>query len=178
MNPRRFALILCGAAVAAILPACAPIAVTTFTEREVQLSSSRTYAWEVAGTGVPGDPRLDNNPFFHDYLRGAIDRHLVARGFEPTAVRPDVYVHYHASTRQKIFINGQEPAIERCRNCEVQVFDEGTVLIDLTDARTGALVWRGTAESGLAGVVNDQRRMEETIERVVGRILTRLPRRS
>ena len=176
MNPRSVALIVGAAAVA--VAACAPITVTSFTEHQAQLSSYRTYAWAAVNTGVPGDPRLDNNPFFHDYLRGAIDRHLVARGFEPTVLRPDVYVHYHASTRQKIVINGQEPGTERCRSCAVQVFDEGTILIDLTDARTGALVWRGKAESGLAGVVNDQTRMEETIERVVGRILTRLPRRS
>jgi hypothetical protein len=58
------------------------------------------------------------------------------------------------------------------------VYDEGTLLVDLTDARTGALVWRGVAQSGLAGVVNDQARMEETIERVVDRIFARLPRRS
>ena len=177
MKPRRFTLVVCVPALAA-LAACAPIAVTTYTERGVELTRYRTFGWAQVDTGVPGDPRLDNNPFFHEYLRDAIDRHLISRGYEPTVVRPDLNVHYHASTRQKIYINGQEPTTERCRDCAVQVYDEGTILIDLTDARTGMLVWRGMAASGLADVVNDQRRMEETIERVVGRVVTRLPRRS
>ena len=175
---RRFTLIVGAAALAAASVACAPMTVTSFTERGVQVSRYRTYGWGTVDTGVLGDPRLDNNPFFHEYLRGAIDRHLVSRGYEPTAVRPDVYVHYHASTRQKIYVNGQEPTIERCRDCSVEVYDEGTLLIDLTDARTGALVWRGAAESGLAGVVNNQPKMEATIERMVERIFGRLPRRS
>jgi hypothetical protein len=60
----------------------------------------------------------------------------------------------------------------------VHVYDAGALLIDLTDARTGALVWRGAAEAGIAGVVDNQTRMEHTIERVAERILAKLPRRS
>ena len=67
---------------------------------------------------------------------------------------------------------------ERCRDCAAEVYDEGTLLVDLTDARTGALVWRGVAQSGLAAAVNNQLRMEETIDSVVTRIFTKLPRRS
>lgn len=165
-------------AIAAVAAACAPITVTSFTERGVDVARYRTFGWDRTDTSVPGDPRLENNEMFHRYLRDAIDRGLVSRGYEPTIVQPDVLVHYHASSRQKIYTSGEQRTAERCLDCSVQVYDEGTLLIDLTDARTGALVWRGTAESGLAGVVNNQSRMEETIERVVARILVNLPRRS
>ena len=173
-------------AAAAIVAACAPISVTTFTERGVEVAAYRTYAWERVDTAVPGDPRLDNNTVFHDYLRDAVDRQLVSRGYEPTTLQPDVYVHYHASSRQKVYVSGDERrtvsggerAATWCRDCSAEVYDEGTLLVDLTDARTGALVWRGVAESGLAASVNNQHRLEETIERVVGRIFAKLPRRS
>ena len=165
-------------AVAAIAAACAPMTVTSFTERGVDVRASRTFAWDRVDTSVPGDPRLDNNTMFHEYVRQAIDRQLVSRGYEPTTVTPDVLVHYHASSRQKIFTTGEQRTAERCQDCSVEVYDEGTLLVDLTDARTGALIWRGVAESGLAGVVNNQTRMEGTIERVVERIFARLPRRS
>jgi hypothetical protein len=39
-------------------------------------------------------------------------------------------------------------------------------------------VWRGSAQTDLASSVDDQARMERTLERVVERILTKLPRRS
>jgi hypothetical protein len=188
MNPLRTSATILIAIATATLIACAPIRVTSFTERGVDVGRYRTFAWDRIDPAVPGDPRLDNNPFFHEYLRGAIDRQLVSRGYEPTMLQPDVRVHYHASSRQGIYTagpdhaghygNGVESITERCRDCVVEVYEDGTLLVDLTDGRTGALLWRGVAESGLAGVVNSQTRMEETIERVVERIFARLPRRS
>lgn len=178
MNPRRILVLAAAAASLAAAMACAPIAVSSFTERDVRVETYDTFGWAVVDTGVPGDPRLDNNPFFHEYLRGAIDRHLISRGYEPTVLTADVYVHYHASTRQKVHLTGHPPTADRPRDQAVDIYDEGTIVIDLMDARSGGLVWRGAAQSGLAGVVDDQRRMEETIERVVSRILARLPRRS
>lgn len=165
-------------AVAAISAACAPITVTSYTGQDVDIRAYRTFAWERVDSGVPGDPRLDNNTFFHEYLRSAIDRQLVSRGYEPTTLRPDVFVHYHASARQEVSVSGEDWTIFRCRDCRVEVYDAGTLLVDLTDARTGALVWRGVAESGLAGAVADQTRMEAAIERVVERVFAQLPRRS
>jgi len=175
---RRLIPIVGAAVVAALTGACAPVTVTSFTERGVQTSRYRTYDWSAVDTAVPGDPRLENNAIFHDYLRGAIDRQLRSRGYEQTALTPDLRVHYHASATQRIYISGSEPAQERCSDCAVQVYDEGTVLIDLVDARTGALVWRGSAQTDIAGAVADQTRLERTIERVVTRILNTLPPRS
>jgi hypothetical protein len=141
----------------------------------LEVPAFRTFAWERLDTGVPGDPRLDNNTVFHRYLQGAIERQLVSRGYEATVRQPDVYVHYHASARQKLYVSGEDGTTPRCRDCQVQVYDENTLLIDVTDARTGALLWRGVAESGLAAAVDDQTRMERAIERVVERILSKLP---
>jgi hypothetical protein len=163
---------------AGLAAACAPIAVTTYTERGVDVTAYRTFAWEPASADVPGDPRLDNNEIFHDYLRGAIDRQLVSRGYEPTTLQPDVYVHYHASARQKVHVDDSQRTTGPCVGCSVEIYDEGTLVVDLTNARTGALVWRGVAESGLPDTVNRQPDMEKTIERVVDRVFARLPRRS
>ena len=173
----RLVPIVGAALVATVTVACAPVTVTSYAERGVQVARYRTYDWGTVDAAVPGDPRLDNNPVFHDYLRGAIDRQLRARGYEQTALTPDLRVHYHASAAQRIYISGSEPARERCSDCAVQVYDEGTVLIDLVDARTGALVWRGSAQTDIAGAVADQTRLERTIERLVTRILNTLPPR-
>ena len=175
---RRLIPIIGAAILAAVTVACAPVTVTSFTERGVQVPRYQTYDWGTVDTAVPGDPRLDNNALFHDYLRGAIDRQLRSRGYEQTALTPDLRVHYHASATQRIYISGSEPARERCRDCAVQVYDVGTVLVDLVDARTDALVWRGSAQADIAGAVAVQARLERTIERVVTRILKTLPLRN
>jgi hypothetical protein len=165
-------------AATAMAAACAPIAVTSFAQRGVDVAAYRTFAWERIETDVPGDPRLDNNPFFHEYLRDAVERELLGRGYEHTSLQPDLFVHYHATAQQRVLVGDQQVGREQCRGCAAEVYDEGTLLVDLTDARTGALVWRGVAQSGLTAVVNNQLRMEETIDRVVTRIFTKLPRRS
>jgi hypothetical protein len=177
MTPLRRTACCLAVAAAAVTAACAPIAVTSFTQRGVDVAAYRTFAWERIDTGVPGDPRLDNNVFFHEYLRDAAERELLARGYEHTSLQPDLYVHYHAAAQQDVVAARHTARTERCRDCTTEVYDEGTLLIDLTDARTGALVWRGVAKSDLTAVVNNQLRMEETIDRVVTRIFTKLPRR-
>jgi hypothetical protein len=58
----------------------------------------------------------------------------------------------------------------------VDVYDAGTILIDLVDARTNKLVWRGWAEGGLDGVVDNQDVDEREDRRGVTRILEQLPR--
>jgi hypothetical protein len=144
----------------------------------VDVAAHRTFAWGRIDTAVPGDPRLDNNVFFHDYLRDAIERELLTHGYEHTSLQPDLYVHYHATVQQKVVTAGRQQAgVERCRDCTTEVYGEDSLLIDLTDARTGALVWRGVATSGLSDVVNNQLRMEEALDRVVARIFAPLPRR-
>jgi len=178
MTPMRRLAAGAAFAAAVIAATCAPITVTSFTAKGVDVLAYRTYAWDRTEANVPGDPRLDNNTFFHEHLRGAIDRQLISRGYEPTSLQPDVYVHYHASARQRVLAAGDDWTTERCRDCSVEVYDEDTLLIDLTDARSGALVWRGVAESSLGGAVSDQTRMEGAIERVVERVLAKLPRRS
>ena len=57
------------------------------------------------------------------------------------------------------------------------VYDAGTLVIDLVDARTKTLVWRGWAEGSLEGVIDNQASMEAHIDRAVARVLQQLPPR-
>jgi hypothetical protein len=61
--------------------------------------------------------------------------------------------------------------------CRTEIFDEGTLLIDLVDTRTNALVWRAWAESSLDGVIDNQELMNNAIDRAVASIFSRLPMR-
>lgn len=72
---------------------------------------------------------------------------------------------------------GLDFAQYRTYDCKPYVYDAGTLLLDFVDARTNKLVWRGWAERGMDGVIDNQEWMEEEIDEVVTRILERLPRR-
>jgi hypothetical protein len=162
---------------AVLLSACATANIRSFVERGVDVRQYRTYSWGPVVEQATGDPRLDNNQFFQERIQAAVERHLNARGFEKTtAEASDLLIHYHASVEQVVNPNGLDRPYASCDACEPYVYDAGTIVIDLVDARTHRLVWRGWAEGGIDGVVDDQTWMEKRVDDTVARIMERLPR--
>ncbi|MNC86612.1 hypothetical protein D3C83_22840 [compost metagenome] len=87
----------------------------------------------------------------------------------------DLRVQWSASTAQRAY-RGDRQSEAGCGDCAIDLFDEGTLVIDLVDARTNRLVWRGWATAAIDGVVADQARLERRVHDAVERILDRLPR--
>jgi hypothetical protein len=158
------------------LPGCASIRVNSYVERGIDFSTYRTYDWAPADSWATGDPRLDNNAFFHERIRRDIEQQLAARGFEKTASQPQLLLHYHASINQELDLDGADLPDGECRDCRPFVYDAGTLLLDAVDARTSRIVWRGWAEGSLDGI-DDQQWMEKRIDEAVARLLEKLPRR-
>jgi hypothetical protein len=110
-----------------------------------------------------------------------VEKELAIRGFEKTTSgRPDLLIRYHASVRQRLEVNsstGLNNGDCRTDDCRPYVYDKGALVLDLVDARTNSLVWRGWAEGSVEGTIDNQEWMEQKIDQVVGRILERLPHR-
>lgn len=157
-----------------ILTGCASTEVRSYLARGADLHSYRTYNWQPIGPTPTGDPRLDNNRFFEQRVQAAVDEQLAGIGFEKTA-SPHFLVHYHASVTQEITVSPDEHGVA-CEECRPEVYDQGTLLIDLVDARTGLLAWRGWATGGIDGVIDDQEWMEQRIDEAVARIMRDFPR--
>jgi hypothetical protein len=153
--------------------------VSSYVERGVDLRVYHSYAWAPSDRLSTGDPRLDNNPFFAERVQSDAEKHLAARGFEKKTDAPDLLVHYHASIRQRIDVNGIDRERGYCSedDCRPYVYEAGTLLLDLVDARTQKIVWRGWAEDTVDGVIDNQELMEQQIDKAVGQIMERLPGR-
>jgi hypothetical protein len=142
----------------------------------------RTYAWVPDDTVATGDPRVDSNRFFSDrffsdQVRSSVDHELANRGFEKTTfTTSDLLVHFHATFTQEIAIASAD-RFEHCDNCAATIYDAGTLVIDLVDARTSRLVWRGWAGQ-LPAVIENQDWMEEMIDWAVAQIMKKLPPRT
>ena len=174
----RTRLTIAAAALGALtITACATMRVNSFVERGADVTRYRTYHWAPADAQATGDPRLDNNPFFGERIQAQVERRLADRGFEKTTTSaPDLTVHYHASVVQEINANGVDQPNVSCTDCAPYVYDAGTIVVDLVDARTSRLVWRGWAEGSIDGAIDDQTFMERRIDDAVARIMARLPR--
>ena len=161
------------------LTGCAATSVSSYLARNADLTRYHTYDWAPADRFETGDPRLDNNPFFQERVQTAVEKQLATRGFERvTAGTPQLLLHYHANVKQRLSANSADQKYGYCDECTPYVYDAGTLVIDFVDARTNKLVWRGWAEGSIDGAIDNQRWMEEQIDKAVGRILTELPRLS
>lgn len=170
---------LAAAATAAlILAGCATLRVNSYAERGADFTRYRSYAWAERPASSTGDPRLDNNRFFSQRVEDAVNMQLAARGFEQaSAGTADVIVHIHARVDQRLETGMFERIDGHCaaEKCQPEVYDAGTLMIDVVDGRTKQLAWRGWAEGSLDGVIDDQRRMEAKIDEAVAKIVARFP---
>ena len=159
-GPLRY--IAAALSLAAFLPACAPVRVHSYAVPATDLRSYRTYAWDARRIG-----RHRRSP--------ARQQQLLQRARAAGRRRPDGLSRLRprcaparprwcctsmpgwssGSTRAKSI-----PRPSRCDQdeCRTYVYDQGTLLIDIVDARTKALIWRGWAERSLDGVVDIRRR--------------------
>ena len=155
--------------------------VSSHVEHGLDLSRYHTFNWGPADALPTGDPRLDRNPFFNDHVQGAVEKGLRARGFQLTAIdaSADLLVHYHANISKRINVNHADGGYGYCSQAicppEVVEYEAGTLVLDIVDARTNRLIWRGWAQNSVGDMLNDPERMAKTIDDAVERMLLRLP---
>src|SRR5687767_8366201 len=115
---------------------CATMNVSSHVQRGLDVSRYHTYDWGPPDALPAGDPRLDEDPFFQDHLRGEVEKAMTLRGFEWSAVgeRPDLLV------------------------------------IDVIDAGTNRLIWRGWAQSAVKDMLANQDTMARQINEAIARM--------
>lgn len=121
-------------------------------------ASVRTFAWR-----SPPEASLEqSNPFLHSRIVNAIEHELSGGGLTEVASNPDVFVTYHASTETDVSLQSTStgygfggygttswgsygyrtgPIVTDTRVVEVE---RGTLVVDIWDAGSSELVWRGT----------------------------------
>jgi len=122
-----------------------------------------TYSWVPGQQPLTGDPRIDNNALLDQRVRQATDTALSSRGYLKTDSNPDFWVSYSAAIEEKISTTTMPsygyttPYIGPYGNVRydyggawstgttsVTSYDEGTLILDIADAKTKRLIWRGT----------------------------------
>ena len=160
--------------------ACSSVQVMVDFDPEEDFGAHRTYAW------LPGSPEESGNlavqsPLIDTRLRQAVDRTLKEKGFEKREQgQPDLYVAYHLSVESKMDVYtvdryygnyGYAVSIPETR---VSQYDEGTLVIDVADAREKELVWRGTGIKRVQPSPNPEQ-TTEAVNKAVAEILASFP---
>jgi Domain of unknown function (DUF4136) len=163
----------------AFLTGCAPIHVSSYLERDVDLAQYHTYDWGPSDALPTGDPRLDNNPFFHDYFQEAVEKRLRVSGLRKSASgTPDLLIYYHARMSQSFQVSdGEYGTCNTESDCEPRVtdYESGTLVLDFRDAHTNKRVWRGSVQQSVDGLIDNQAWMEKYLDKAVARMMERFP---
>ena len=64
------------------------------------------------------------------------------------------------------------------RNCGARVIDyeAGTLMLDIVDTRTNRVIWRGWAQDGVQGMLENRDVMAKKIDEAVTRMLEQFPK--
>lgn len=179
---RRLLGVTAATAVALVLTACAArMTVSSHVRRGIDFANYHTYSWGPSD-GLPvGDPRLDKDPFFRDQLQGSVEKQLATRGLTLTAGKaPDLLIHYHAAINRRLDVNRFDHAQGYCSgaDCSTRVtyVEAGTIVLDVVDARTRRLLWRGWAQTGVEDMLKNPDEMARRIEKAAERMVAQLPK--
>jgi hypothetical protein len=178
----RFLRLAALALVALAVPSCATtMNVGSHVQRGLDFARFHTYDWGLTDALPPGDTRLAKNPFFRDYVQGAVERQLAARGFHRSpSNRPDLVIRYQASINDRIDIDRLDQRYGYCStdDCRAGVskYEAGTLVLDIVDTRTNELIWRGWAQDTVEDWLENQRNMAQRIDEAVRRMFAMLPK--
>lgn len=119
-------------------------------DRAADFSKYRSYAW-VRGTNL--DDQLN-----HSRIVRAVDAQMVSKGLSSVdaGANPDLLVAYHATFDKSLEINGFSSGWGgyrfggmRSGSARADEITVGTLIIDIVDADTKTIVWRGMATKDL-----------------------------
>jgi hypothetical protein len=144
-------------------------------DKGTDFSGLKTYAW-VRGVNLKDELN-------HERIVDAVDAQLAAKGLdklEPSA-NPDVLVAYHAAFASDLQVSGSSSGLAgyrvgtlRSGSGRVGEILVGTLVIDVVDAKTGDIVWRGIARKDVDVDASPEKR-EKNINRAVEKLFKKYP---
>ena len=118
--------------------------VNTDSDPSARFGSYKTYAWTV-GTPSP-------NPLGEQRIHAAIDSQLTAKGLRLDKERPDLVLATHVTSREEkeLIANGYGYGGwwyggGGITTAHIETYLQGTLVVDIYDAMTKKMIWRGTA---------------------------------
>jgi hypothetical protein len=135
-----------------------------------------TFAWNQEDDRVAGDPRLSHNRFFEDRLHEAIEWQLSLRGLRlvDSDASPDLLVHHHLSLDDHEF--AQELIDESgYKTTEILSYEQGMVVVHLTNAKTKKNVWLGWAQADIDVALRSPENMRKWVYGITAKLFEDWP---
>jgi hypothetical protein len=138
-------------------------------DKSVNFSALKTYAWAPDGN--------IQDELTHKRIVQAIDAQLAVKGLHrgEAGTTPDVIVVYRAGVRRELEVNGYGAyRLNRWNSARVEQVPVGAVMVEMVDAKTKNVVWRGVATKDLDLNASPEKR-EKNINKAAEKLFKKYP---
>lgn len=161
-----------------LLASCNAVRVNADFDKTIDFNQYKTYAFYKTGIDKAEISDLDKKRILR-----AIDNQMQKKGFTKSET-PDLLVNIFTKEKQQVDVNqfsmgwgygwgmGWNPWIWGGNNNVVNSYTEGTLYIDLIDAKKKEMVWQGEGQGNLTKNTNEK---DAVINEFVSRILEQYP---
>ena len=171
------------------LSSCSPFSVVSDYDRNHDFETFSTYRWPDEAEGIRKGDVLLENPLIYKRVQSAVNAQLAAKGYRLAGTGKAEFIVYAHAGVKKVKTYNHNFGIGLYWGPSywyrpwwgpyggftyVSYYDEGSLVLDVIDAETKEMVWRGIATR----VVRDYRTpddMQRDINDAVGRILEKFP---
>ncbi|MCP4372118.1 MAG: DUF4136 domain-containing protein [Deltaproteobacteria bacterium] len=173
-----------------LLAGCSGIEVSQDYNMNVNFSNLKTFSWYSAKQKKTNDLRVDN-PLLDSRIRKAVDRSLAQKGYQRKSQgSPDFYVGYKYAILRRIRServrtgigfgfggSGSFGSIGIGTGNDIREYDEGMLVIDITNTKNRKLLWRGTGTRRVSKH-SDPKERTKKVNKTVEKILSQFPPQS
>jgi hypothetical protein len=161
-----------------IFASCSSVRVNQDYDKTVDFSTYKTYAYHKNGIDKVEISDLDKKRILR-----SIDETMLTKGFTKSE-NPDLLINFFTTEREQVNVNqfnmgwgfgwgwGWNPWMWGGNNTSVSRYVEGTLTIDIIDAKKRELVWQGDGEGVLT---KKMEKKDENIKKFVTTILAQYP---
>ncbi len=171
-----------------VITGCASVSVVSDYDRNFNFSRFQAYRWPAQDEGIRQGDLLVQNPLVYKRVQRAVDRELQQKGFDLSSSRSaDFIVHVHAGVKELKSYQQHYGVEFPLRGgwyrpwwgpyggfTYFSYYEEGTLVVDIIDAGTRDMVWRGVATK-IVREYSSPEDMQKDIDEAVERVLAKFP---
>lgn len=148
-------------------------------DRWARMTTYRTFAW----LDTPETSVVIQSPLMDEHIKNAIIEQMASGRLDLVESDPDLYVTYHLSLGDKLRVNTMSLGYGypgswywdpywggAYTTTSVSTYTEGTLVIDVWDARTKLLIWRGSATAEVASTSEkNTKKIDKAVKKIAAK---------
>jgi hypothetical protein len=165
-----------------ILAGCSSLTVNYDYDTNVDWAKYKTYAWlgQEAKSGQDPVANPMDSGLLDKRFRSSVEWEMEQRKITPSD-NPDCYVIYHLGSADKLQVTDWGYRYSDYywgyggRQVDVYEYTEGTLVIDIVDAETKNMVWRGIGQKVIDTTQRSPEEIQERVDGVINKIMASFP---